>query len=102
MTSPRSRNRPTNPFWMYNSKCTKWPFGMKVWVRKLAREGVRGAFEYLLKGRKVKLDASQREGFDSKIVADELLMRWSITIVESKEDESTVDMKVQKYTIPYH
>ncbi|CAL5408255.1 unnamed protein product [Camellia sinensis] len=68
---------------------------------KTTREGVRGAFEYVLKGRKVQLDADQRKGFDSKIVADELLMRWSITIVESKEDESTVDMEVQKYTIPY-
>ncbi|CAL5408259.1 unnamed protein product [Camellia sinensis] len=68
---------------------------------KMAREGVPSAFEYLLKGRKVKLNANQRKGFDPKIVADKLLKRWSITIVESKEDKSTVDMKVQRYTIPY-
>ncbi|GMP75666.1 hypothetical protein CsSME_00032669 [Camellia sinensis var. sinensis] len=61
---------------------------------KMAREGVPSAFEYLLKGRKVKLNADQRK-------ADKLLKRWSITIVESKEDKSTVDMKVQRYTIPY-
>ncbi|CAL5410518.1 unnamed protein product [Camellia sinensis] len=53
---------------------------------KMAREGVRGVFEYLLKRRKVKLDAGQQKGFDSQIVADELLKRWSMTIVESKED----------------
>ncbi|CAL5344427.1 unnamed protein product [Camellia sinensis] len=46
----------------------------------MAREGVRGVFEYLLKRRKVKFDAGQQKGFDSRIVADELLKRCFSTI----------------------
>ncbi|CAL5408248.1 unnamed protein product [Camellia sinensis] len=53
---------------------------------KMAREGVHSAFEYLLKGLKVKLDAGQCEGFDSKIVADELLMKEGREIAEIEED----------------
>ncbi|GMP75673.1 hypothetical protein CsSME_00032675 [Camellia sinensis var. sinensis] len=49
---------------------------------KITREGVLSAFDYLLKGRKVKLNADQRK----KTVLN--------YCVESKEDESTVDMEI--------
>ncbi|GMP75685.1 hypothetical protein CsSME_00032682 [Camellia sinensis var. sinensis] len=55
---------------------------------KIARERVLSAFEYLLEGRKVILNADQRKGFDPRIITNELLKRWSMTII-------------QKYTIPY-